>query len=122
MTEITRDMASAYSLGCADAMPGAARTVDRFHVTQLLTRALDRTRCAEARSCEEKRRPLRGTKYVWLKRPENLMEEQAAKRASLPPSTCSRRGRARWSRRSGPSTRTTRGRRPPPSSTGRSPG
>ena len=50
---------------------------------QLLTRALDRTRCAEAKSCEEKRRLLGGTKYVWLKRPENLTGGQAAKRASL---------------------------------------
>ena len=83
VAEVTRDMASSYSLGCAEAMPGAAQTVDRFHVMQLLTRALDRTRCAEAKSCEEKRRLLRGTKYVWLKRPENLTERQAAKRASL---------------------------------------
>ena len=83
VAEVTRDMASSYSLGCAEAMPGAAQTVGRFHVMQLLTRALDRTRCAEAKSCEEKRRLLRGTKYVWLKRPENLTERQAAKRASL---------------------------------------
>lgn len=83
VAEVTRDMASSYSLGCAEAMPGAAQTVDRFHVMQLLTRALDRTRCAEAKSCEEKRRLLRGTKYVWLKRPENLTGRQAAKRASL---------------------------------------
>ena len=83
VTEVTRDMASSYSLGCADAMPQAAQTVDRFHVMQLLTRALDRTRCAEAKSCEEKRRLLRGTKYVWLKRPENLTERQAERRASL---------------------------------------
>lgn len=83
VAEVTRDMAAAYSLGCAEAMPGAAQTVDRFHVMQLLTRALDRVRVAEARSCEEKRRLLKGTKYVWLKRPENLTEGQAATRASL---------------------------------------
>lgn len=83
ISEVTRDMASSYSLGCADAMPGAAQTVDRFHVMQLLTRALDRTRNAEAKSCEEKRRLLRGTKYVWLKRPENLTGRQAGTRASL---------------------------------------
>ena len=83
VTEVTRDMASSYSLGCAEAMPGAAQTVDRFHVMQLLDKALDGTRCAEAKSCEEKRRLLRGTKYVWLKRPENLTERQAERRASL---------------------------------------
>ena len=83
VAEVTRDMASPYSLGCAGAMPGAAQTVDRFHVMQLLNRALDRTRCAEAKSCEEKGRLLRGTRYVWLKRPENLTEGQAERRASL---------------------------------------
>ena len=85
VAEVTRDMAEAYSLGCADAMPGAAQTVDRFHVMQLLGRAVDRTRCAEARSSEEKRALLRGTKYCWLKRPENLTERQAAKKAALAP-------------------------------------
>lgn len=81
--EVTRDMAAAYSLGCADAMPGAAQTVDRFHVMQLFSRATDRVRAAEARSSAEKRALLRGTKYVWLKRAENLTERQAAKRESL---------------------------------------
>ena len=85
VAEVTRDMAEAYSLGCADAMPGAAQTVDRFHVMQLLGRAVDRTRCAEARSSEEKRALLRGTKYCWLKRPENLTERQAARKAALAP-------------------------------------
>lgn len=83
VSEVTRDMAASYSLGCADAMPGAAQTVDRFHVMQLLSRQLDRVRLAEARSCEEKRALLKGTKYVWLKRPENLTERQAARRESL---------------------------------------
>lgn len=83
VAEVTRDMAEAYSLGCADAMPAAAQTVDRFHVMQLLGRAVDRTRCAEARSSDEKRALLRGTKYCWLKRPENLTERQAARKASL---------------------------------------
>ncbi len=83
VAEVTRDMARAYSLGCADAMPGAAQTVDRFHVMQPLGRAVDRTRCAEARSSAEKRALLRGTKYCWLKRPENLTERQAARKGSL---------------------------------------
>lgn len=83
ISEVTCDMASSYSLGCADAMPSAAQTVDCFHAMQLLTRALDRIRNAEAKSCEEKRRLLRGTKYVWLKRPENLTGRQAEMRASL---------------------------------------
>lgn len=83
VAEVTRDMAEAYSLGCADAMPGAAQTVDRFHVMQLFARATDKARAAEAKSSAEKRALLRGTKYVWLKRRENLTERQAARRESL---------------------------------------
>ena len=64
-------------------MPNAAQTVDRFHVTQLFTRATGRVRTAEARSSAERRAQLRGTKYVWLKRRENLTERQAATRESL---------------------------------------
>ena len=64
-------------------MPNAAQTVDRFHVMQLFTGALDRVRAAEAKSSAEKRALLKGTKYIWLKRPENLTERQAARRTSL---------------------------------------
>lgn len=83
VTEVTRDMAASYSLGCADAMPNASQTVDRFHVMQLALRAVERVRCAEAKSSEEKRRLLKGSKYCWLKRPENLTPRQAARKASL---------------------------------------
>lgn len=83
VTEVTRDMSEAYAIGAAEAMPMAAQTVDRFHVMQLLTKATDRVRCREAKSSEEKRRLLRRTKYVWLKRPENLTGRQRAKKESL---------------------------------------
>ena len=81
--EVTRDMSEAYALGAADAFPEAIQTVDRFHVSQLFSRATDKVRCREARLSEEKRSLLRGTKYCWLKRPENLTERQAARKASL---------------------------------------
>lgn len=81
--EVTRDMAEAYARGAAAEMPRAAQTVDRFHVMQLAARATDRVRCRESRSSEDKRRLLRGTKYCWLKRPENLTERQAARKESL---------------------------------------
>lgn len=83
VAEVTRDMSQAYSLGVAAEMPSAAQTVDRFHVMQLFERAVDRVRCAESKSSAEKRRLLRGTKYVWLKRPENLTERQASRKESL---------------------------------------
>ena len=83
--EVTRDMAEACSLGVAAEMPQAVQTVDRFHVVQLLNRAIDHVRCAERRESAEKRRQLAGTKYVWLKRKESLTERQLAKGDELDP-------------------------------------
>ena len=83
--EVTRDMAEAYSLGVAAEMPQAAQTVDRFHVVQLLNRAIDHARCAERRESVAKRHQLAGTRYVWLKRRESLTERQLAKREELDP-------------------------------------
>lgn len=77
--EVTRDMAEACSLGVAAEMPQAVQTVDRFHVVQLLNRAIDHVRCAK------KRRQLAGTKYVWLQGKESLTERQLAKREELDP-------------------------------------
>ena len=85
--EVTRDMAEAYSPGVAAEMPGAAQTVDRFHVMQLFSRATDRVRCSERRESDEKRRMLAGTKYVWLKRQGNLTERQRETREALDPRT-----------------------------------
>lgn len=81
--EAARDMSEAHALGAADALPEAIQTVDRFHVSQLFSRATDKARCREARLSEEKGRLLRGTKYCWLRRPENLTGRQAARKASL---------------------------------------
>lgn len=81
--EVTRDMSEAYALGIAAEMPQALQTIDRFHAMQLASKVTDRVRCREAKSSEEKRRLLKGTKYCWLKRPENLTERQAAEKESL---------------------------------------
>ena len=83
MREVTRDMSEAYAIGCAGAFRKAIQTTGRFHVMQLGAKATDRVRCREAKSSEEKRRLLRGTKYCWLKRPENLTARQAALKGSL---------------------------------------
>lgn len=83
IVEVTRDMSEAYALGVADAMPGAAQTVDRFHVMQLFCKAVDRVRCRESKSSEDRRRLPGNTRYCWLKRPENLTERQASRKESL---------------------------------------
>ena len=53
-------------------MPQAAQIVDSFHVVQLLMRATDPVRCQERRESASKRRQLAQTKYIWLKKREEL--------------------------------------------------
>ena len=81
--EVARDMAAPCSLGCAGARPNASQAVDRLHVMRLAPREADRVRRAEAKSSAERGRLPRGTRYRWLKRPENLTGRQAARKASL---------------------------------------
>lgn len=86
VAEVTRDMSGSYSVAVAEQMPQATQTIDRFHVMQLFSKATDRVRCAERRESDEKREMLKRTKYVWLKREENLTERQRDTRERLAPS------------------------------------
>ena len=85
IAEVTRDMSGSFSVAVAAEMPRATQTIDRFHVMQLFSRATDKVRCAERRESDEKREMLKRTKYVWLKREENLTERQAETRSRLAP-------------------------------------
>jgi transposase len=66
-------------------MPQAHQTIDKFHVMQLFSKATDEVRNAERKESDEKAELLKGTKYVWLKREENLTERQARIRVELDP-------------------------------------
>ena len=85
ITEVTRDMSGSFSSGVSEEMPEATQTIDRFHVMQLFSRATDRVRCRERRESDEKREALKRTKYVWLKREENLTGRQREVRERLAP-------------------------------------
>ena len=85
VTDVTRDMSGPFAKGVRRNMPQAHQTIDKFHVTQLFTKATDEVRNAERKECDEKNELLKGTKYVWLKREENLTERQARIRAELDP-------------------------------------
>ena len=71
--------------GCAVECPSChrGRVADRFHVMQIANRRLDLVRACEARESDEKRSLLSRTKYVWLKREENLTPRQAERKRSL---------------------------------------
>ena len=57
----------------ARALDNAQVTFDRFHVKQKLSEAIDTVRRAEAKQHKEL---LKNTRYLWLKRPDNLTEKQ----------------------------------------------
>jgi transposase len=73
ITEVCQDMSAAYLAGVREHLPAAQVTFDRFHVKQKLSEALDKIRRAESKAHREL---LRGTRYLWLKRPENLTVKQ----------------------------------------------
>ena len=74
--EVCCDLSQAFGLGIAEHLPAAQITYDRYHVTQLLSVAVDTIRRQESPS-----RPklLKDTRYIWLKNPKNLTAKQAAK-------------------------------------------
>lgn len=77
--QVCCDMSPAFIRGIGDHLPAAEITFDRYHLAQQLGLALDQVRRQEVRSRPE----LRGTRYVWLKRPAKLRLQQAAQLAYL---------------------------------------
>lgn len=66
--DLCMDMSKAFQQGAAETLPFAEITFDRFHVMQVVSRALD-----DARRRERKERPeLKSTRYDWLKNPRKL--------------------------------------------------
>ena len=70
--EVTIDMSPAFISGVTEHLSQASITFDKFHVIQALNKAQD-----EVRRMEQKINPLlTGSRYIWLKNPENLTEKQ----------------------------------------------
>jgi transposase len=78
--EICTDMSPAYIKGLKDHFPDARVVFDYFHIVGLITKALDEIRRRESREFPHL---LKGTRYLWLKREENLSPEQSEKRFEL---------------------------------------
>jgi len=72
ITDICMDMSPAFYVGVSTHLPDAQITYDRYHLIQMLTKAVDDVRRAEAKTRPE----LRGTRYAWLKNPSNLTRRQ----------------------------------------------
>jgi len=75
ITEFCSDMSPAFIKGVADNFANAHLTFDKFHIMQVINKAVD-----EVRRQEQNERPeLIKTRYIWLKNPQNLKVSQRDK-------------------------------------------
>lgn len=77
VTDVTSDMCHGYLSAMKEVFPGAAVTVDKFHVVKNQEDSLDAVRRREMRSKDKRKiRLLDRTRYLWLKNREELGDEQ----------------------------------------------
>lgn len=77
---VCSDMWQAYLTVIAERLPNAVHILDRFHIVKLLNEAVDKVRREEAKELRELGIDLlKGMKYAFLKRPENLTPGQEGK-------------------------------------------
>lgn len=82
---VCSDMWQAYLKVIAKKVPQALHVLDRFHVMQKMSKAIDKVRAEETRQMKEDGYEplLAGSRWLLLKRPENLSEKQAVKLSQL---------------------------------------
>ena len=80
VTEVCIDMSPGFIKGIADSLPKAAVTFDKFHAVRIVNHAVDQVRRTERRV----HKMLAGTRYIWLRNPTNLSDQQRATLESLP--------------------------------------
>ena len=73
VTDACIDMSKSFIKGLQEQFPNAVLTFDQFHVIKLMNDVLGKIRAEEARQFPEE---LRKTRYLFLKNPERLTEEQ----------------------------------------------
>jgi transposase len=77
--EYCSDMSPAFIGGMAKEFPDAELTVDKFHVMKLINDAVDEVRREEQREQPE----LKKSRYLWLRNPRDLKQEQQEKLKTL---------------------------------------
>ena len=82
---VCSDMWQAYLKVIAKKVPQAVHILDRFHVMQKMSQAMDKVRAAEVKQLKADgyEAILTGCRWLLLKRPENLSEKQAVKLKEL---------------------------------------
>ena len=78
--EVCIDMSPAFIKGVADGLPEAEVTFDKFHAVKIVNQAIDEVRRAEQKS----QAMLKGTRYLWIRNPENLSDRQRTALDALP--------------------------------------
>jgi len=74
---VTMDMWQAFKNAAQVSIPKADIVHDRFHLAQYLNKAVDITRRAENKKlCAQNDDRLKGSRYIWLKNPENFKDTQ----------------------------------------------
>ena len=79
---VTSDMSKSYLPGIAENFPNALSVIDKFHVKQILTNALDMVRKEEQKSSEAKQALFQGRRLFMIPR-GRMSEQQVAKLDSL---------------------------------------
>lgn len=70
--QMCSDMSPTFVKGAREQFPDAKLTFDKFHIMKIINEAFD-----EVRRQEQKERPeLTRSRYLWLKKPENLKQSQ----------------------------------------------
>ena len=80
---IAMDLSRAYQKGAREELPNAQIVFDPFHVTALVSRAVDEVRRREAASGAEAKEALQKTLYLFRKNPENLTEAEQGRLEEL---------------------------------------
>lgn len=73
------DMSAAFLSGIAEHFPKADVVLDKFHLVKMLSEAVDETRRSESKSVRDGK----GTRFLWLKNPSRLKEEEKDKLQGL---------------------------------------
>jgi transposase len=85
---VCSDMASAYSDAIRQHLPQATHVIDRFHVSQHLSRAIDEIRRQTWRTLVGRQRvEFKHTGFLWLRNPENLGRIERTRLSALLRST-----------------------------------
>jgi transposase len=81
---VCSDMASAYGDAIQQHLPAATHVIDRFHVSQHLSRAIDEIRRQTWRTLAGRQRvEFKHTRFLWLRNPENLRRTERTRLSAL---------------------------------------